>query len=342
MSIGEAWGEMMGTQDKDQSFKLLDYFFDNGGNFIDTANNYQEGESERWLGEWMAKRDIRSQVVLATKFTTGFRKGDGPLVNFVGNSVKNLRESVTTSLKNLQTDYIDLLYVHWWDYTMSIPELMQALDALVRQGTVLALGISDTPAWIVAKANEYARSHGLRQFSVYQGRWNVTNRDLERDVVPMCSVLNNGEAMAICPWDVLGGGRYKTDEQIEQQKQSGDKGRNMPGFGSEKDKKAADVLDKIAKRHNSNVTGIALSYIINKTPYVFPIVGGRKIEHLQGNIDALKIQLTAEDIKEIEDAVPFELGFPHDFLGGSTPGNNWLMKSVAYMDHVDGLKAIKL
>jgi len=273
------------------------------------------------------------------------RKNDAVSVNYAGNSVKSLRESVANSLKNLQTDYIDLLYVHWWDYTISIPELMQALDALVRNGTVLALGVSDTPAWIVSKANEYARSHGLRQFSVYQGRWNLTNRDLERDIVPMCSVVNNGEAMGICPWDVLGGGRYKTDEQVAEQQKSGDKGRDMKAAGlgrAEIDIKAAGVLDKVAKRHNSSVTGIALAYIIQKVPYVFPLIGGRKIEHLKGNIEALKVSLTPEDIKELEDAVPFDLGFPHSLLGGTDGTNNWLLKSVAHMDHVSGLKAIKL
>jgi len=293
----------------------------------------------------MSARKNRSQMVIATKFTTGFRSGEGVNVNFVGNSVKNLKEAVRQSLKNLQTDYIDLLYVHWWDYTMSIPELMQALDALVRNGTVLALGISDSPAWVVAKANEYARGHGLRQFSVYQGRWNVTNRDMEREIVPMCNSQYHGEGMAICPWDALGGGRYKTDAQVKQQEESGDKGRNgeSVGFGkSDVDKKAADILDKVAQRHKSSVTGIALAYIIQKSAYVFPIVGGRKIEHLQANIDALTVNLTADDIKEIETAVPFQLGFPHDFLGGTTPGNNWLAKSVAYVDHVEGVKAIKL
>jgi aryl-alcohol dehydrogenase-like predicted oxidoreductase len=156
------------------------------GNFIDTANNYQDEQSEKWIGEWMAARKNRDQLVIATKYTTEHRAwelGKGPkTVNYNGNSKKSLRLSVAGSLKKLDTDYIDLLYVHWWDWSSSIEEVMDSLHILVEQGKVLYLGISDTPAWIVSAANVYARSHGKTQFSVYQGRWNVMQRDFERDI----------------------------------------------------------------------------------------------------------------------------------------------------------------
>jgi aryl-alcohol dehydrogenase-like predicted oxidoreductase len=116
MSIGDAWEPMLGSQSKENSFKILDLFYDAGGNFIDTANNYQNEQSETWLGEWMTKRQNRSQMVIATKFTSGYRsdwKKEPIHVNFSGNSSKSLHESVAASLKKLQTDYIDLLYVHW-------------------------------------------------------------------------------------------------------------------------------------------------------------------------------------------------------------------------------------
>lgn len=106
--------------------------------------------------------------------------------NFTGNGTKSMHTSVAASLKKLQTDYIDLLYVHWWDFSASIPELMQSLNHLVVQGKVLYLGVSDTPAWVVSKANQYARDHGLRQFCVYQGRWSAASRDFEREIIPMC------------------------------------------------------------------------------------------------------------------------------------------------------------
>jgi len=136
-------------------------------------------------------------MVIATKYTTCYRAGYGDkeiLVNTTGNGTKSLHLSVEASLKKLQTSYIDLLYVHWWDFTCSIPELMQSLNTLVQQGKVLYLGISDTPAWIVSKANEYARQNGLRQFSVYQGKWNAAYRDLERDIIPMCESEGMGRS----------------------------------------------------------------------------------------------------------------------------------------------------
>jgi aryl-alcohol dehydrogenase-like predicted oxidoreductase len=184
MNFGDAWEKFLGKCDKKTSFEMMDFFYDNGGNFIDTANNYQAEESETWIGEWMAQRKNRDEIVLATKFTTFYPTGQDKKVrsNFQGNHAKSLRISLEASLKKLQTDYIDLLYIHWWDFTTSIPELMQALHHVVAAGKVIYLGISDTPAWVVAKANQYARDHGLTQFSVYQGHWSAAMRDFERDV----------------------------------------------------------------------------------------------------------------------------------------------------------------
>jgi aryl-alcohol dehydrogenase-like predicted oxidoreductase len=122
-----------------------------------SANNYQNEESETWIGEWMKERGVRHEIVLATKFTTCFPDpGNAPRqkINYAGNSTKSLRVSLEASLKKLQTDYIDVLYVHWWDFTTSIPELMQSLNGVVNAGKVLYLGVSDTPAWVVSKANE--------------------------------------------------------------------------------------------------------------------------------------------------------------------------------------------
>lgn len=115
-----------------------------------------------------------------------------------------MRHSVESSLKRLQTDYIDLLYVHWWGYATIIPELMHSLNDLVSSGKINYLGVSDTPAWVVVKANQYARDHGLRQFVVYKGLWNAAKRDFERDIVPMCKY----EGMGLVPWGALGQGQF--------------------------------------------------------------------------------------------------------------------------------------
>lgn len=211
---------------------------------------------------------------------------------------------------------------------------MQSLNTAVEQGKVLYLGVSDTPAWIVSKANEYARQNGLRQFSVYQGRWSAEIRDFERDIIPMAA----SEGMGLAPWGALGGGSFKTEEQRKNAKE-GEK-RNMAGFqASEAALKISKVLEKIAKKNDVQLTSVALAYVMQKAPYVFPIIGGRNIEHLKGNIQGLSLQLTKEDIEEIEGANAFDIGFPHNFLGGpkgaQSPGDVWLMNMAGAQQHVE-------
>lgn len=157
MSFGDAWKHGMGECSKETAFKVLDDFLAAGGNFIDTANFYQLEESEIWLGEWLKSRDNRDELVVATKYTMGFRtRGAKETIrsNFQGNHRKSLKHSLEASLKKLGTDYVDLLFVHMWDWTTSIPEVMSSLHHMVEQGKVLYLGISDTPAWLVVKCNE--------------------------------------------------------------------------------------------------------------------------------------------------------------------------------------------
>jgi aryl-alcohol dehydrogenase-like predicted oxidoreductase len=316
MSIGNAWSHFMGSMDKDASFKLLDAFVEAGGNFIDTSNNYQYEQSETWIGEWMAQRKNRDQIVLATKFTTDYRSyklGQGKTPNSCGNHKRSLYISVRDSLRKLQTDWIDILYVHWWDHTTSIEELMDSLHILVAQGKVLYLGISDTPAWIVGAANYYARAHGKTPFSIYQGRWNILRRDFEREIIPMARHFG----MALAPWDVMGGGKFQTKAAIEERKKKGEGLRSMfAGEQSEEEAKISEALAKVALEHGiQSITAIAIAYVMAKANNVFPIVGGRKVEHLQDNIQALKIKLTSEQIELLESVKPFDVGFPNDFIG---------------------------
>ncbi|KAJ9106004.1 hypothetical protein QFC19_003340 [Naganishia cerealis] len=304
MSIGEAWKDFMGSMSKEQSFKLLDSFVEAGGNAIDTANNYQNEESEQWIGEWMEARGNRDQMVIATKYTTSYKAyalGKNEARNSVGNHKKSLYLSVRDSLKKLKTDYIDILYLHWWDHSTSIEEIMTSLHHLVQERKVLYLGISDTPAWIVAAANTFAEQRGLTPFVIYQGRWNVMIRDFEREILPMAQHFG----LALAPWDTLGGGRLQSKKQLEERKKQGEKLRTMigPAEQTEVEAKYSEVLSKIADAHQvDSVTTIALAYVMQKAPYVFPIVGGRKPEHMKSNIKALEIKLTDEQIKEIEAA----------------------------------------
>lgn len=306
----------MGSMNKEQSFELLDAFFQKGGNFIDTASNYQDEESERWLGEWMASRKNRDQVVLATKFTTDYKSyeyGKGKIVNACGNHKRNLHMSLRDSLAKLQTDYIDILYLHWWDWTTSIEEVMDALHLVVQQGKVLYLGISDTPAWIVSAANTYARAHGKTPFSIYQGRWNLMRRDFERDIIPMARHFG----MALAPWDVLGQGKFQTRKEVEERKKRGETLRSFYGPDqTEQEIKVSAALAAVAEEHGiESVTAIALAYVLAKYPYIYPIVGGRKVNHLEDNIQSLSIKLTEKQIEYLESVTPFDLGFPGNLIG---------------------------
>ncbi|KAK1546354.1 aryl-alcohol dehydrogenase AAD14 [Colletotrichum paranaense] len=317
MSIGEAWAEAMGAMNKEQSYKLLDAFVESGGNFIDTANGYQDEQSEKWIGDWMKERGNREQIVLATKYTSDYQShalGKGHTANFTGNHRRSLHVSIRDSLKKLGTDYIDILYLHWWDYTTSIKEIMDSLHILVEQGKVLYLGISDTPAWVVSAANTYAVDHGKTPFSVYQGRWSVMHRDFERDILPMAHTFG----MALCPWDVLGSGKFQSKKALEERKKAGEGLRSFVSTGeqTEMEVKMSEALEQVAGEHGTeSVTAIALAYVRSKAPNVIPIVGGRKVEHLKANIDALKIKLTDEQIAFLESVKPFDVGFPGNFLG---------------------------
>ena len=265
----------------------------------------------------MASRKLRDQIVIATKFTTdykGYDVGKGKSANFCGNHKRSLHVSVRDSLRKLQTDWIDILYVHWWDYMSSIEEVMDSLHILVQQGKVLYLGVSDTPAWVVSAANYYATSHGKTPFSIYQGKWNVLNRDFERDIIPMARHFG----MALAPWDVMGGGRFQSKKAMEERKKNGEGLRTFVGGPeqTELEVKISEALTKIAEEHGTeSVTAIAIAYVRSKAKNVFPLIGGRKIEHLKQNIEALSIKLTPEQIEYLESIVTFDVGFPKSLIG---------------------------
>ncbi|KAK9431026.1 Aldo/keto reductase [Lipomyces doorenjongii] len=283
------------------------------------------------------------RIVLATKYSGVSRHKPEKVhlkTNFGGNGSKSMRLSLEESLRRLQTSYVDVFYLHWWDYATSIEELMHSLNDLVSSGKVLYLGISDTPAWVVARANQYARSNGLRQFSVYQGM----------EIIPIC----RAEGMGICPYGVLNQGRFQTEDGYKERE------KNKPGRKSvpphQHDKDVSRVLERIskAKDENTGILQVALAYVMQKAPYVFPIVGGRTLEHIKGNIAGLSLALTEKDIEDIESAYRFDPGFPHTFLSGSllkghdatpkgayNPSEVWYVDTMGTIDFVEPLKPIK-
>ncbi|OCH91304.1 Aldo/keto reductase [Obba rivulosa] len=335
MSIGDKWAaEGMGSMDKESSFKLLDAFYDAGGNFIDTAKNYQDESSEEFIGEWMEARGVRDHMVIATKYTGNVKRTAqfSQKTQFAGNNVKSLYVSVEASLKKLRTDFVDILYVHWWDFDSSIDEVMDGLYHPVASRKVLYLGASDTPAWVVSKENHYARDHGTAPFVLYQGCWSILQRNMEREIIPMA----RAEGMALAPWFVLAGGKIRTDAEEERRRQTGEKGRIIfdPNWERTPDeRKVCLSLEEVAKQVGAkNITSVAIAYVMQKTPYVFPIVGGRKVEHLMDNIDALNIALSAEQIQYLESVVPFDPGFPNIFIGDGSSYSTWASWAFPHAD----------
>ncbi|KAF8590782.1 aryl-alcohol dehydrogenase [Ramaria rubella] len=316
MSVGDKWANFsFGAMDKDSSFKLLDAYFDAGGNFIDTANHYQDGSSEAFIGEWSEARGIRDQLIIGTKYTNNIHRADDKSIK-----QHSLRLSVESSLKRLRTSYIDILYLHYWDIHTSVEKFMDGLHNLVTSGKVLYLGISDTPAWIVSKANEYARQQGKTPFVVYQAAYSILQRDIEREILPMC----RHEGIALTLWNTLAAGHIRSDAEEEMRRKTGEKGGGAskgPWERSPNEKKMCDALEVVAKQVGKSLTAVAISYTMHKAPYVFSIIGGRKIEHLQENIEALNISLTNEQIKYLESILPFDSGFPTNIIVRSSISN---------------------
>ncbi|OSX56768.1 hypothetical protein POSPLADRAFT_1062247 [Postia placenta MAD-698-R-SB12] len=315
MSIGDQWGQYgMGKMDKDRSFRLLDAFYAAGGNFVDTANAYQDETSERFLGEWMAARGVRDQMVVATKYSTNYKRAaDLPQKStYVGNNMKSLYLSVEASLAKLQTDYIDILYLHWWDWECSIEEVMNGLHHLIAQRKVLYL----VRILLAGGDGTAAAAHTVQgSLRHARGAWRILQRKFEREIILMA----REEGMALAPCNVLAAGRIRTDEEEERRRETGELGRRTASNEWERtpdQRRVCQALEKVAQEavflHSH---AVAIAYVMQKTPYVFPIVGGRKVEHLMDNIAALDIALSPAQIAHLEDVLPFDVGFPTSMIG---------------------------
>jgi aryl-alcohol dehydrogenase-like predicted oxidoreductase len=296
MTFGDDWG--WGAP-KDESRKIFDAFRQAGGNFIDTANNYTNGTSEKFVGEF-TKAD-RDHFVIATKYTLNEYATDP---NFGGNHRKNMRRSVEGSLRRLDTDHIDLLWLHMWDGMTPVEEVMRALDDLVRAGKVLYVGISDTPAWVVSQANTLADLRGWSRFVAYQGEYSLASRAPERDILPMTRAME----MAYLPWGILEGGEItgKYNSASEEPKRSNDT--------SERIKKIAAVLMELARETGFTPSQIAINWVRQRPYSMIPILGARSETQLKDNLGCLHFELTHDQIQRLNEVSPIDLGFPHSFL----------------------------
>jgi aryl-alcohol dehydrogenase-like predicted oxidoreductase len=298
MTFGNDWG--WGAP-KDESRRIFDAFAEGvGGNFIDTANNYTNGTSEKFVGEFV--KSDRDHFVIATKYTLSERKADP---NFGGNHRKNLRRSVEGSLQRLGTDHIDLLWLHMWDGMTPVDEVMRALDDLVRMGTVLYVGISDTPAWVVSQANMLAELRGWSRFVAYQGEYSLASRAPERDILPMAEALD----LTFLAWGALEGGELtgKYNSPTDEPRRSKDTNDRI--------KKTASVLMEVAEEAGRTPSQVAINWVRQKPYHMIPIIGARSEKQLMDNLGCLDFELTTEQINRLNAASPIDLGFPHSFLG---------------------------
>ncbi|NET45752.1 aldo/keto reductase [Okeania sp. SIO2B3] len=270
MTFGEDWG--WGSS-KEESQRIYQVFREAGGNFIDTANIYTNGTSEEFLGEFIASE--REAVVLATKYTNGF--GDNN-PNGGGNQRKNMVQSVEASLKRLNTDYIDVLWLHAWDFMTPPEEVMRAFDDLVRAGKVLYIGISDAPAWVVSQCNTLAELRGWTQFIGLQIEYSLIQRTPERELLPMAHTLDIG----VTAWSPLASGwltgKY-TKANVEEERRLDNE--MMKDFVNQSDRNLsiAKEVDKVAEEIGKSSSQVALSWLLNKG--VIPIIGARKVSHIE-------------------------------------------------------------
>ncbi|UOE48492.1 aldo/keto reductase [Mucilaginibacter sp. SMC90] len=288
--------------EKDASFAIMDAFANAGGNFIDTANVYKLGTSEKIIGEYLGNHD-RDYFVLATKYTL---KDNTTNPNASGNNRKNMMRSVEESLKRLKTDFIDVLYLHIWDNITPIDEVLRGLDDLIKQGKVTYAAISDTPAWVVSKGNTLAELMGWSQFIALQVEYSLLARTAERELIPMAKHYG----MTVTPWAPLAGGAL-TGKYLR-----GEQGR-VKAESNRRNNRAQTITEavvEIAAELGVSESHVALQWMMDRDFSCIPIVGATKIDQLNDNLRAIDTKLTPEHFKKLNEVSAIELGFPGDFF----------------------------
>jgi aryl-alcohol dehydrogenase-like predicted oxidoreductase len=306
MTFGEdlGWGSSV-----EESQQILDRYIELGGNFIDTANFYTRSHSEKIIGDHVGRHPARrDRLVIATKFGGNLYPGDP---NGGGSGRKSLISACENSLRRLQTDYIDLYWLHIWDPNTPVEETMAALDDLVRAGKVRYIGVSDTPAWKIAQANLIARFSGWSAFVGLQVEYSLLERDIEQDLVPMASEFGLG----ITPWSPLKSGvlsgKYTRRNAGEH---NADRGPLVEAFLTEKTYAVVDELEVIAKAHETNVASVALAWVHAQPTVSSIIIGARRLAQLEDNIRAVDVHLTADELARLDALTNPTLVFPHNML----------------------------
>ena len=313
MTFGTEWGW---GADQQESKKIFDLYANAGGNFLDTANRYTEGSSERFLGDFIATD--RDHFVVATKYALKDRNNDP---NFAGNHRKNMVRSVNESLKRLNTDFIDLFWLHMWDNTTPVEEILRGLDDLISSGKVHYIGISDTPAWVVSQANTMAELRGWNRFVALQVEYSLIQRGAERDLLPMAKAFD----MAVTPWGVIGGGA------LSGKYLRGEAGR-VPEHSLRRNSRSLDIAQEVvnvAAELSVTPSQVAINWTRQRVANVMPIVGARRVEQLTDSLACLNFTIPAEMMTRLDEVSKIELGFPHDFLASEG------VKEVAFAGKFD-------
>jgi aryl-alcohol dehydrogenase-like predicted oxidoreductase len=299
MTFGTEWG--WGVE-QDLARSLFDRYTEAGGNFIDTADGYTAGKSEEMVGRFIAERNLRDRIVLATKFTFNAEQGNP---NAGGNGRKNIYRALEGSLRRLQTDYIDLYWLHAWDTVTPVEEVISTLNDMVRAGKIRHYGFSDTPAWYVARAQTLAEKEGKERLIALQLEYSLVERNIEREHIPAALELGIG----ICPWSPLASGflsgKYKRagndghgDGRLEKLKDSGN-----PGFAkfTEQNWKILDVLLHVAKQINRPPAQVALNWVASRPGITSTILGASKVKQLEDNLGAIEFSIPAELRKRLDE-----------------------------------------
>jgi aryl-alcohol dehydrogenase-like predicted oxidoreductase len=306
MTFGEdlGWGTSV-----EESQQIIDRYIELGGNFIDTANFYTRSHSEKIIGDHIGRHPARrDRLAIATKFSGNLYPGDP---NGGGSGRKSLISACENSLRRLQTDYIDLYWLHIWDANTPIEETMAALEDLVRAGKVRYIGVSDTPAWKIAQANLIAGFRGWSAFVGLQVEYSLLERNIEQELVPMASEFGLG----ITPWSPLKGGILSGKyTRADSGRHSADRGAMVDAFLNEKTYAVIDELEVIAKAHETNVASVALAWVRAQPAVSSVIIGARRLTQLDENVRAVDVNLDADELARLDSLTKPRLGFPHNML----------------------------
>jgi aryl-alcohol dehydrogenase-like predicted oxidoreductase len=304
MTFGEdlGWGSSV-----EESQRIMDRFIELGGNFIDTANFYTKSHSEKIIGDHLGRHPARRErLVLATKFSGNLYPGDP---NGGGSGRKSIIAACENSLRRLQTDYIDLYWLHNWDVHTPMDETMAALDALVQAGKVRYVGVSDTPAWKIVEANMLARFRGWTPFIGLQIEYSLLQRSVEQELVPMALEFGLG----ITPWSPLKSGAL-SGKYSRRGNEPRDRGPFLEAALNERTFALLDELEVIAREHGTSVARTALAWVQGRPGVASTIIGARRLAQLEDNLGALDVQLAPEAVARLDRLTAPEFGFPQSMM----------------------------